>query len=167
MKSIVLAGGCFWGVEAHLKKIDGVKFTEVGYVNGSTISPDYKDVCSGSGHAEAVSICFDSEVISTTKLIEEFFEIIDPTSHNKQGEDEGIQYRAGLYWQTNAQEALFDSIIEKLEDRIGNHVTVEVMPLKNFYRAEEHHQNYLDKNPNGYCHIPKCEPEEKVFTTRI
>ncbi len=162
MKSIVLAGGCFWGVEAYLKKIEGVEFTEVGYANGDSIAPSYEDVCNNSGHVEAVQVCFNSEVVSTSRLINLFFEIIDPLAINKQGNDVGVQYRTGIYWQTNAQEKLIEKEIDKLSQRLGAKVMVEVLPLNNFYRAEEKHQNYLDKNPNGYCHIPKSMLEKTI-----
>lgn len=162
MKSIVFAGGCFWGVEAYLKQIEGVEFTEVGYANGKMISPSYEDVCSGSGHAEAVSVCFDSEVISTKRLINLFFDIIDPTAVNRQGNDVGVQYRTAIFWQTNAQEALINSEIEKLAERLNKDIAIEVSPLNSFYRAEDEHQNYLDKNPNGYCHIPKSLLEKEI-----
>lgn len=165
MKSIVLAGGCFWGVEAYLKQIEGVEFTEVGYANGNSIDPSYEDVCNSSGHVEAVSVCFDSEVLSTRRLINLFFEIIDPFAVNKQGNDVGVQYRSGIYWQTNNQETLINNEVEKLSERLGKQVAIEVAPLKNFYRAEDEHQNYLDKNPNGYCHIPKKMLDSKIPAT--
>lgn len=165
MKSIVFAGGCFWGVEAYLKQIEGVKFTEVGYANGKTIAPSYEDVSRGSGHAEAVSICFDSEVLSTRRLIELFFDIIDPMSVNKQGNDVGIQYRTGIYWDTNKQEKIIKKVVDELAENLDDEIAVELAPLKNFYRAEDDHQNYLDKNPNGYCHIPKSLLEDKIPAT--
>ncbi len=162
MKSIVFAGGCFWGVQAYLKQIEGVKFTEVGYANGKTISPSYEDVSNGSGHAEAVAVCFDSNILTTRRLINLFFEIIDPTSINKQGNDVGIQYRTGIFSQTNAQEALIIAEVEKLSVKIKKDVNIEITPLRNFYRAEDYHQNYLDKNPNGYCHIPKSMLNKEI-----
>lgn len=162
MKSIVLAGGCFWGVEAYLKNIEGVEFTEVGYANGDTISPTYEDVCNNSGHAEAVSVYFNSEIISTKRIVELFLDIIDPTSVNKQGNDVGPQYRSGIYWQTNKQEEIIESVIEKIAEDYDDEIAIEVMELKNFYRAEEEHQDYLDKNPNGYCHIPKRKLENEI-----
>lgn len=162
MKSIIFAGGCFWGVEAYLKQIEGVEFTEVGYVNGASIDPTYEDVCSGSGHAEAVAVCFNSEILSTKRLINLFFEIIDPFAINKQGNDVGVQYRSGIYWQTNNQEKLIQNEVDKLSQRLNKKVAIEVAPLKNFYRAEDEHQDYLAKNPNGYCHIPKSMLEKKI-----
>ncbi len=162
MKSIVFAGGCFWGVEAYFRQIEGVTFTEVGYTNGKTIDPSYEDVCNGSGHAEAVFVCFDSNILTTKRLINLFFEIIDPTSINKQGNDVGVQYRTGIYYQTLAQQAIIEQEISQLEQRIKKDVVIEVLPLENFYRAEEMHQNYLMKNPNGYCHIPKSLLSKKI-----
>lgn len=165
MKSIVFAGGCFWGVEAYLKQIEGVAFTEVGYANGKTISPSYEEVSNGSGHAEAVAVCFDSNILPTRRLINLYFEIIDPTSINKQGNDIGVQYRSGIFWQTNAQEELINNEVEKLAEKIKKDVAIELAPLRNFYRAEDNHQNYLDKNPNGYCHIPKSMLDKKIPAT--
>lgn len=156
MKSIVLAGGCFWGVEAYFKQFDGVVFTEVGYANGNTVSPTYKDVCSGeSGHAEAVMVMYDPEIMSTNRLLQLFFDIIDPTSLNKQGNDIGTQYRTGIYYETPSQMSVIDKALFELEKTVEGDVVIEVESIRNFYRAEDYHQNYLEKNPGGYCHIPK------------
>ena len=162
MKSIVLAGGCFWGVEAYLRQIEGVMFTEVGYVNGNTISPSYEDVIAGSGHAEAVFVCYDSNILTTKRLLQLFLEVIDPTLKNQQGNDIGIQYRTGIYFQTLAQQILADQILEDLAYTLDKEVVVEVEQLRNYYRAEEYHQAYLDKNPNGYCHIPKSLLQNRI-----
>ena len=107
MKSLVLAGGCFWGVEAYLKQFDGILHTEVGYANGPTIEPTYEQVCNASGHAEAVMVHYNSEVITTAQLIDKFFDIINPTSINQQGNDIGIQYRTGIYYEHGNQMAIF------------------------------------------------------------
>lgn len=162
MKSLVFAGGCFWGVEAYFKQIEGVVFTEVGYANGTTVSPTYKEVTSGSGHAEAVMVMYNSEIISTKRLIELFFEIIDPTTLNKQGNDVGVQYRTGIYYENNSQYSIIEKEVENLELKYDEDIVLEVKPIKNFYRAEEYHQDYLDKNPNGYCHIPKSKLTQKI-----
>lgn len=163
MKSIVFAGGCFWGVEAYFKQVEGVVFTEVGYANGKTVSPTYKEVCSGkSGHAEAVMIMYNSEIISTKRLLELYFDIIDPTSLNKQGNDIGSQYRTGIYYEHHGQLGIIEKAIFELERTVDKDVVIEVEPIKNFYRAEEYHQNYLDKNPGGYCHIPKEKLNKKI-----
>lgn len=155
MKSLVFAGGCFWGVEAYFRQIEGVIFTEVGYVNGNTIEPSYEEVCSNSGHAEAVEVYYDTNIINTKRLVELFFDIIDPVAINKQGNDVGVQYRTGIYYMSNSMQAFLEKQIENLEENIGQPVAVEIEAVKNFYRAEEEHQNYLANNPNGYCHIPK------------
>ncbi len=163
MKSLVFAGGCFWGVEAYFQQIEGVVFTEVGYANGDTVSPTYKDVCNGSGHTEAVMVMYNSEIINTKRLVELFLDIIDPTSFNKQGNDVGIQYRTGIYYENNAQFSIIEKIIFDLEAKSEKDIVVEVKPIKNFYRAEEYHQDYLEKNPNGYCHIPKEKLNTKIL----
>jgi peptide methionine sulfoxide reductase msrA/msrB len=154
MKQIYLAGGCFWGVEKYLKLINGVVETEVGYANGQTIDPDYKQVCTGeTGFAETVFILYDETILSLPYLIELFFEIIDPTSLNKQGNDIGTQYRTGIYYvDDNDYEIIKEKVVE-LSKNYSKDIVVEVQPLKNYYSAEEYHQEYLDKNPMGYCHI--------------
>ncbi len=155
MKSLVLAGGCFWGVEAYLKQFDGILHTEVGYANGPPIEPTYEQVCNASGHAEAVMVHYNSEVITTAQLIDKFFDIINPTSINQQGNDIGVQYRTGIYYENLEQFKVAEKKLELLAESLDKPVTVELLPLENFYRAEEEHQLYLFKNPNGYCHIPK------------
>ncbi len=157
MKTIYLAGGCFWGMQKFLDQFDGVIRTEVGYANGPEVAPSYQDVCNDSGHAETVRVDYDETVISLTELLNFYFMVIDPTSVNKQGGDEGIQYRTGIYY-TDAEllseiEMVYHAEEAKLD---GGKLAVELMPLANFYSAEEYHQKYLDKNPTGYCHIPKA-----------
>lgn len=162
MKTLVLAGGCFWGVEAYLKLIEGVTFTEVGYANGPTIEPTYEEVCQGVGHTEAVSIMYDTHIITTKKLVDLFMEIIDPFALNQQGNDKGVQYRTGIYYQTNDDASFLEKYMDQLEQETKQKVRVEILPLENFYRAEAYHQNYLDKNPGGYCHIPKSYLEKPI-----
>jgi peptide-methionine (S)-S-oxide reductase len=154
MKNIVLAGGCFWGVEAYYKKLKGVVNTQVGYSNGNYANPTYEEVCNEQAtHVEAVSVDYDETVISLEKLIEHLFRIIDPTSVNKQGHDEGIQYRTGIYFQNQDDEKVAHKYIQRRQQEFKKPIAVEVLPLKGFYDAETYHQDYLDKNPLGYCHV--------------
>ena len=155
LKTIYFAGGCFWGVEKFFSQFDGVKDTQVGYANGPNKAPTYEEVCSNSGHAETVKVDYNENIISLIKLIEYYFMIIDPLSINKQGNDIGIQYRTGIYYTTNNQLNIIKDFCEKKEKELGNKLAVEILPIKNFFPAEENHQKYLDKNPWGYCHIPK------------
>jgi len=154
IKQIHLAGGCFWGVEKYLSLIPGVVRTEVGYANGNTVSPSYEDVrYNNSGHAETVLVKYDEERIPLPRLLELFFDVIDPTSLNRQGEDEGIQYRTGIYYTEEADFEVAKASVEALKKRIAGTVVVELKYLDNYHPAEERHQKYLEKNPTGYCHI--------------
>lgn len=156
MKTIYLAGGCFWGVEKFFSQFDGIISTQVGYANGPDISPTYKDVCKNSGHAETVKIDYDDNIINLNELLEYYFMIIDPLSKNKQGNDIGIQYRTGIYYTLNEEYNIIKEFCQKKEKELGNKkLAVEILPLKNFFQAENEHQKYLEKNPGGYCHIPK------------
>ena len=154
MKTIYLAGGCFWGVEKYLSLIQGVTSTIVGYANGSTENPSYRDVCyNNTGHAEAVKVEYDPAQISLNYLLELYYEVINPVSLNRQGPDAGTQYRTGIYYTNEADRETILGSIDVLQKGCDDLVVVEVKPLENFYPAEEYHQNYLDKNPGGYCHI--------------
>lgn len=152
---IFLAAGCFWGAEKYLKLIKGVTFTEVGFANGNTENPTYKEVYTDqTGYAETVHLRYDPAVVSLRFLLEMYFKAIDPTSLNKQGEDEGTRYRTGIYYVDPADRAVIDEVMAAEAKKYGLPLQVEVEPLRNFYRAEEYHQDYLDKNPSGYCHLP-------------
>ena len=153
MKTLYLAGGCFWGAQRFFDQFDGVTHTEVGYANGPTENPTYKDVCASSGHAETVRVDFDESVISPSQILEYYFMIIDPTSVNKQGGDEGVQYRTGIYYEDDSLLPVIEAACGKVAANIGKSLAVEVKPLENFYTAEEYHQKYLVKNPTGYCHV--------------
>ena len=155
MKEIYLAGGCFWGMQKFLDGADGVIQTRVGYANGPFLHPAYSDVKRGSGHAETCKVVFDESVLPLGELLARFLEVIDPFAVNKQGEDEGVQYRTGIYFVDPDDEAVARERIGALEARYGKKSAVEVMPLAGFSEAEEYHQKYLEKNPEGYCHI-KC-----------
>ena len=153
MDTIYLAGGCFWGVQKFFEQFDGVALTETGYANGPKENPSYQEVCASSGHAETVKIVYDENRITLNELLDYYFQIIDPTSVNKQGNDRGIQYRTGIYYTDEKQLPVITEVYEREQKRYKNPFAVEVMPLENFYTAEEYHQKYLDKHPGGYCHI--------------
>ena len=163
MNTIYLAGGCFWGVEGYFKRIEGVKGTTCGYANGRTENPSYEDVCRhDTGHAETVKVDFDDKVISLEDLIIYYFRIIDPVSVNKQGNDVGTQYRTGIYYTDESQLPVIKAAIEREQRKYNEKIAVEVLPIENFYSAEEYHQDYLDKNPNGYCHINLSLADEPI-----
>ncbi len=155
MTTIYLAGGCFWGLQKFFDQFEGVISTEVGYANGPDSAPSYQEVCSDSGHAETVKVIYDEKKISLEQLLDYYFMVIDPLSVNRQGHDEGIQYRTGIYYTDEGQLAEITSVYEKEEQKAGAKLAVAVEPLRNFFSAEEYHQKYLEKNPGGYCHIPE------------
>lgn len=156
-KEIYLAGGCFWGAEHFLKKISGVTFTQTGFANGNTDSPTYKEVYTDTtGYAETVLVKFDPDILSLSFLIEMYFKAIDPLSVNKQGEDCGTRYRTGIYYSDPADLPTIKYIYDGEEKKAGEPLAVEVLPLKNWWPAEEYHQDYLDKHPDGYCHLPEA-----------
>lgn len=153
-KKIILAGGCFWGVEAYFKRLKGVISTRVGYTDGVTIRPTYQEVCTGlTEHVEACEVIYDSEVISLTQLMNHLFQIIDPTSLNKQGGDVGTQYRTGIYYEDEADRSIILDFIQKMQPKYLKPIVVEVKKETPFYDAEEYHKDYLTKNPSGYCHV--------------
>ena len=156
VRDIYLAGGCFWGTEHYFKQIEGVVETEVGFANGHTANPSYEEVYTDTtGFAETVHVRYNPEVVGLEFLLQMFFRAIDPTSLNRQGHDEGTRYRTGIYY-TGADDL---PVIEKVYGEVQNDyqqpLAVEKLPLENFYTAEEYHQDYLDKNPTGYCHLPQ------------
>lgn len=154
MAKIYLAGGCFWGLEKYISGIRGVTSTQVGYANGQTANPTYEDVCyRNTGHAETVEVHYDPTILKLPFLLDLFYEAIDPTSVNRQGGDKGTQYRSGIYYSDISELPVIMNSIKELQSRNVKTIAVEVLPLKNFYPAEDYHQKYLDKNPNGYCHI--------------
>jgi len=161
MKKIYLAGGCFWGLEKYISMIPGVVTTKVGYANGNTANPTYEHVCDNSGHAETVEAVYNPEKIALSALLELFYDAIDPTSLNKQGNDEGVQYRTGVYYTDEADKEVIEESLDALGERIKKPVAVEALKLDNFYPAEEYHQKYLEKKPCEYCHI-KPETFDKL-----
>ncbi len=155
MKEIYFAGGCFWGTEHYFKQINGIISTTVGYVNGNTDNPTYQEVYTDTtGYAECVKIEYDADIVSLRTLVELFFKSIDPTSLNRQGEDCGTRYRTGIYYNSEDDIDTIGEVYNEVERTVGEPLAVEFGALHNFYPAEEYHQDYLDKNPGGYCHIP-------------
>ncbi len=158
MKEIVLAAGCFWGVEAYFSKVTGVVKTEVGYANGNTENPTYDEVCHmNTGHAEVCYVKYDDSAISLSELLKKYWRIVDPTVLNRQGPDTGAQYRTGIYYMDDKDEAIIKESLQEEQKQYKKDIVTEVKPLANYYKAEEVHQNYLEKNPGGYCHIDLSE----------
>src|SRR5699024_4366942 len=154
LETIYFAGGCFWGVDAYFERIFGVYETSSGYANGTGEDPTYKTVISGKeGFAETVKVVYDSDRVSLEELLDYFFRVIDPTLENRQGNDIGVQYRTGIYYENKAHKEIIDKAIKFEQTKYDKTLVTEVLPLQNFYLAEENHQNYLEKNPDGYCHI--------------
>ncbi len=154
LREIYLAGGCYWGAEKFLGSLQGVVTTEVGFANGFVKKPSYETVKhTETGHAETVHVTYEDGILPLETLLELFYNIIDPTSVNQQGEDIGTQYRTGIYTLTDADLAAARASLDKLQEKYAKPIAVECRPLDCFYTAEEYHQKYLDKNPNGYCHV--------------
>ncbi len=153
-KTMVLAGGCFWGLEAYFHKYDGIVKTEVGYANGLLPNPVYDQVKKGgTGYAEAVYVTYNTDQMSTELLLEKFWQVIDPTVLNRQGPDLGHQYRTGIYYTDPSDLEAINTSKTNAQKAYEKPIVTEIEPLKNYYTAEDYHQDYLTKNPNGYCHI--------------
>jgi peptide methionine sulfoxide reductase msrA/msrB len=150
VKTIYVAGGCFWGLEKYIGLVNGVVDTEVGYANGANASATYGD---GSGYAEAVKVVYDPAVAPLPFLLDLFYDAIDPTSVNRQGNDLGTQYRTGIYYTDPADKAVIETSLAQLQKKYTQPIAVESGPLTNYARAEDYHQDYLKKDPGGYCHI--------------
>lgn len=151
-KEIYLAGGCFWGIEAYMQKIYGVIDAVSGYANGKTENPRYEEL-KITGHAETVKVVYDSSKIDLERILEYYLRVVDPTSVNKQGNDRGEQYRTGVYYIDENDKSIIDTVLKKEQNKYNKPIVVEVESLKGFYEAEEYHQDYLSKHPDGYCHI--------------
>ncbi|NBX52789.1 MAG: peptide-methionine (S)-S-oxide reductase [Proteobacteria bacterium] len=161
IQTAVIAGGCFWGIEELFRNLDGILETQVGYAGGTTENPSYESVSTGlTGHAESVKITFDENKISYEKILKFFFTIHDPTQLNRQQNDIGTQYRSEIFYTNSNQKNIAELVIQKAE-KLKIHkakIQTKISPLKKFYKAENYHQNYLQKNPNGYtCHYVRNE----------
>jgi len=152
VKVIHLAGGCFWGLEAYMQKLNGVEDAISGYANGKTENPSYYDLKT-SGHAETVKVLYNPHIISLDDILAHYLRVVNPVSVNKQGNDVGTQYRTGIYYTDEAEKAIIENILAKEQTKHDKPIAIEVEPLRQFYEAEEYHQDYLEKNPGGYCHI--------------
>ncbi len=154
MKKIYLAGGCFWGTEHFMRQIRGVEHTRVGYANSKVDNPDYKTVCTGeTDAAETVEVSYNPDIIELERLLQLYFMTIDPTSLNKQGGDSGTQYRTGIYYSDPQDLRIIEKALDYERGEVRGEIVTEILPLENFFPAEEYHQDYLEKNPGGYCHI--------------
>jgi len=169
---ITLGGGCFWCLEAVYELVDGVTAVESGYCNGHVVNPSYEQVCTGTtGHAEVVRVRFDTDRISLREVLEIFFTIHDPTTLNRQGNDVGTQYRSGVYLHDAAQEAVVRQVVTEANAALGARVVTEVLPLANYWRAEDYHQHYFANHPDqGYCAFvvaPKVDKFRRTFKARV
>jgi len=163
-KEIYFAGGCFWGVEAYMERINGVYDATSGYANGNTENPSYEDLLyRESGHAETVHVIYDSTKVDLETLLTYYFKVIDPTSLNKQGNDKGTQYRTGIYYVNDGDLDIISEFVAKEQSKYDKEIVVEVQPIEHYYLAEDYHQDYLYKNPNGYCHIDLSLADEIII----
>lgn len=154
MKKIIFGGGCFWGVEKFFSMTPGVINTEVGYANGNTENPTYEEVCKNDTYfVEVCYITYDENVVSLSTLLDKFWSVIDPTTVDKQGGDVGTQYRSGIYYLDKSDLEIITKSKNKLQEQYDKPIVTEIKPLQKYYPAEDYHQEYLKKNPNGYCHI--------------
>jgi len=155
-KTASFAAGCFWGVEARFRDVPGVLDAVSGYMGGHTDNPSYRQVCSGdTGHAETVQVTFDPDKVSYAELLDVFFELHNPTTLNRQGPDVGSQYRSVVFWHEPQQRELAREKIEQLDasGRWPDPIVTQVVPANRFWRAEEYHQRYFEKNGGGFCHV--------------
>ncbi len=165
-KEIYLAGGCFWGIQAYVDQIDGIEYTDVGYANGKNEETDYNSI-KQTGHAETVYVVYDPERITLDELLGYYYEIIDPTSLNKQGNDQGTQYRSGIYYVDDNDKKIIESVTAIEQAKYSEKIVTEIQPLSNYVLAEDYHQDYLKNNPGGYCHIDLSKiPREKPAVYR-
>ena len=172
MKEIILGGGCFWCIEAVMRRVKGVKEAISGYAGGERENPSYQQVCSGAtGHAEVVKVIYDENEITLDELLDIFFAIHDPTTLNRQGADVGTQYRSVVYYENEEEKQAIEAAIERAQKVYSDPIVTEVAPKPKFYEAEAYHQNYYDENPmQGYCQVvikPKVQKFLTKFTDKI
>jgi peptide-methionine (S)-S-oxide reductase len=172
IETITLAGGCFWCIEAVYERVQGVTGVESGYSNGHVANPSYEQVCGGdTGHAEVVRVSFDPAQISLREVLEIFFVVHDPTTLNRQGNDVGTQYRSGIYFHSPAQEATAREVLAEVNELHKGRVVTELLPERDYSRAEDYHQHYFANHPNqGYCAFvvaPKVEKFKKTFASKV
>ena len=153
MAEIYLAGGCFWGLEEYFSRISGVLQTSVGYANGQVEITNYQ-LIKETDHAETVQVIYDEKVVSLREILLYYFRVIDPLSVNQQGNDRGRQYRTGIYYTNDTDMSVINEVVKEQERQCGQEIAVEVEPLRHYVLAEDYHQDYLEKNPTGYCHLP-------------
>lgn len=153
MREIYFAGGCFWGIEEYFSRIAGTEVAS-GYANGQGENPTYEEVCTNTtGFAETVRVRYDAKVVSLETLARQFFKVIDPTQVNRQGNDVGTQYRTGVYYTDPDDLPVLEALFAEQRALHGGRIATELIPLQSFYLAEEYHQKYLKKHPEGYCHV--------------
>ena len=140
-------------MQKFFDQFDWAVETTVGYANGPDRAPTYEEVCADSGHAETIKLVYDDERVSLTEILDHFFLAVDPLSVNRQGEDSGIQYRSGIYYTDDDQREEIEKRAKEESRKLGAPLATQILPLSNFFEAEEYHQKYLEKNPGGYCHI--------------
>lgn len=174
VETATVAGGCFWCIEAVFSRIEGVKSAISGYAGGTMETPAYEAVCSGkTGHAEAVQVTFDPEIIPFRTVLEIFFSVHDPTTLNRQGADNGTQYRSAVFYQDAAQKQTAEEVVKELDKKHiwKKPIVTEIVPLPKFYPAEDYHQHYFTKHPGeGYCRImisPKINKLRKEWANRL
>ena len=162
MAEIYLAGGCFWGLEEYFSRISGVVQTSVGYANGQVETTNYQ-LIKETDHAETVQVVYDEKVVSLREILLYYFRVIDPLSVNQQGNDRGRQYRTGIYYLEEADLPTINTVVREQELLIGRKIAVEVEKLRHYILAEDYHQDYLKKNPGGYCHIDVRDAEKPLI----
>ena len=162
MAEIYLAGGCFWGLEEYFSRISGVLATSVGYANGQVETTNYQ-LLKETDHAETVQVIYDEKVVSLREILLYYFRVIDPLSINQQGNDRGRQYRTGIYYQDEADLPSIYTVVQEQERMLGRKIAVEVEKLRHYILAEDYHQDYLKKNPSGYCHIDVTDADKPLI----
>lgn len=162
MAEIYLAGGCFWGLEEYFSRISGVLATSVGYANGQVETTNYQ-LLKETDHAETVQVIYDEDIVSLREILLYYFRVIDPLSINQQGNDRGRQYRTGIYYQDKTDLPAIYTVVQEQERMLGRKIAVEVEKLRHYILAEDYHQDYLKKNPSGYCHIDVTDADKPLI----